>query len=91
MFLKLRILFTILAALCVAAVLPAAVWGGGLGFALCALGGVFFFLLMLLCKQSQEKAEAEKKSKADFLNPADEQPPTEQSTDKENGQRANKE
>ncbi len=91
MFLKLRILFTVLAALCVAAVLPAAVWGGGLGFALCALGGVFFFLLMLLCKQSQEKAEESKKSSPDFLTPASEEPSPEPSTDEESDRQSNDE
>ncbi len=73
MFLKLRILFTILAALCLVAIVPATMWGGGVWFALLGLGALFFFAMMLLCKQSQEKAEKKEEPKApDFLHPDEE-------------------
>lgn len=57
MFLKLRIIFTILSAICLAAILPVGsfldlYWAIGAA----AAAGVFFFL-MLICKQEQEKRE----------------------------------
>jgi cytochrome c-type biogenesis protein CcmH/NrfG len=58
----LRIIFTVLSALCVAAVIPVGVawgWPIGLGF---VLGALLFFGLMLLCKQKQ--VEQEEKSAA---------------------------
>ncbi|MBQ8291379.1 MAG: hypothetical protein IJX88_02560 [Clostridia bacterium] len=51
---KLQVLFTVLSALCVAAVMPVGVWLGfawAIGF---ILGAVLFFGLMLLCKQSAQ-------------------------------------
>ncbi len=73
MFVKLRILFTILSALCLVAILPAAVWGGWLWLGILGGCAFFFFALMLLCKQSQEKREAEKREREaptpDFLKP----------------------
>ncbi len=71
MFLKLRIVFTILAAICIAVIIPATVWGGIFWLWLCGGGALLFFALMLLCKQAQEKSE-ENKSEADFLHPDDE-------------------
>ena len=62
MFLKLRILFTLLSALCVAAIVPL---GALLGWGYAAwglLGAFLFFGLMLLCKQSQQ-FEEEKEEK----------------------------
>ncbi len=69
MFLKLRIIFTVLAALCLAVIIPAAVWGGFLWFGICGGAALLFFALMLLCKQSQEHAEREttQSNQADFL------------------------
>ena len=58
----LRIIFTAVSALCVAAVIPVGVawgWPIGLGF---VLGALLFFGLMLLCKQKQ--TEQEEKSAA---------------------------
>ena len=57
MFLKLRIIFTVLSAICLAAALPVGAfldlyWALGA----VAAAGVFFFL-MLICKQEQEKRE----------------------------------
>ncbi len=70
MFLKLRILFTVLSALCLAVIVPAFVWGGFPWLAIVGSCALLFFALMLLCKQSQEKREEEKKPEADFLNPS---------------------
>ena len=59
MFYKLRILFTVLSALCLIALLPMGTFFGLSAFiptALCA--GIFFFV-MLFCKQEQEKREPE--------------------------------
>ncbi len=61
MFLKLRILFTVLSALCLAVIIPAAMHFKLLGFALCGLGALFFFALMLVCKQEQERRETKEK------------------------------
>lgn len=79
MFLKLRIFFTILSALCVAAIVPL---GGLLGWGYAAwglLGAFLFFGLMLLCKQSQESQEEKEKK---------EEPPVTEID--ENGQEKNK-
>lgn len=57
MFLKLRILFTILATVCLALILPALTWFGWLGFGICGLCALLFFGIMLLCKQTQEAQE----------------------------------
>jgi len=57
MYLKLRIVFTILSAVCIAAVFPMGFlfdWPYAIAAALVAL---LFFGLMLLCKQSQENQE----------------------------------
>lgn len=53
----LRILFTVLSALCVAAFLPVGSLAGWSYAAICAAGAFCFFALMLLCKQSQTNAE----------------------------------
>lgn len=60
MFLKLRILFTILATVCLVCILPALTWFGWFGFAVCGLGALLFFGIMLLCKQNQESREEKK-------------------------------
>ncbi|MBQ7323831.1 MAG: hypothetical protein IJW96_04635 [Clostridia bacterium] len=57
MFYKLRILFTILSAICLAALLPIGTFWGLAGFIPTALLAAIFFVLMLLCKQEQEKRE----------------------------------
>ncbi len=57
MLLILRITFTILCAICVAAVVPAAVWGGWEWLTPFVAFGSLFFLLMLFCKKAQEKRE----------------------------------
>ena len=73
MYLKLRIIFTILSAICLAVILPAAVWLGPVWLGVCAGGAAVFFLAMLLCKQAQEKADPlHKEEEADFLTPKQE-------------------
>lgn len=63
----LRILFTIVSAVCIAAFVPVAtIFGWGYA-ALCAAGAVCFFALMLLCKQSEENKKPEHDSQGDFL------------------------
>ncbi len=72
MFLKLRIVFCILSALCLAALLPAIVWGGWLWLGIVGGGAFLFFILMLICKQYQEEREAPpKQEQGDFLKPLD--------------------
>ena len=60
MLLKLQIIFTILCALCLAAFVPIGSLLGWPAAILCGLGAALFFVLMLLCKQSISKSEAEK-------------------------------
>lgn len=70
MFLKLRILFTILSAICLVVIIPVAVWGGFVWFFIVGGGALLFFALVLLCKQAQEKKEgAKNKPTTDFLSP----------------------
>ncbi len=71
MLVKLRILFTILSALCLGAIIPLGVWLGWVGFVVCGAGALLFFSLMLVCKQSQELQEGKNDpSEPDFLIPA---------------------
>ena len=61
MLVTLRILFTVISAVFVASILPVGAllgwgWAGG-----CGLFAVLFFVLMLLCKQSQEFKEQDAK------------------------------
>ena len=57
MFLKLRVLFTILSALCLAFALTAGVLWGFLWTILLGLGALLFFMLMLFFKRAQEAQE----------------------------------
>ena len=68
MYLKLRIIFTILSAICLAVILPAAVWLGPVWLGVFGGGAGLFFLAMLLCKQAQEEADPlHKEEEADFI------------------------
>ena len=61
MLVTLRILFTVISAVFIAVILPVgALLGWGWAGA-CGLFAVLFFMLMLLCKQSQEFKEREEK------------------------------
>ena len=53
----LQIIFTILSALCLAALLPAGTFGGMPYFLVCAGGAGVFFLLVLLCKKLEYTAK----------------------------------
>lgn len=74
MYLKFRIIFTILSVLCVAALLPVGSFFG-LGWAgLCAVLALLFFGLMMLCKQNQaieerKQQREEKKNEQNAQNP----------------------
>ena len=68
MFLKLRLVFTVLSAICIAAVLPIGAFLDLTWALITAAGAFIFFLLMMLCKQEQEKREP--------LEPTLEQSPT---------------
>lgn len=65
MYLKLRILFTILAAICLAVVLPAGVMFGQIYFFIFGGGALAFFLAMLICKQKQEELDPTSKIESD--------------------------
>ena len=72
MYKKLRIIFTVLSAICIAAALPLGTFFDWIGFITAAIGGGLFFILMLLCKQSQEQEEAKQKNEAEEQTPPDE-------------------
>lgn len=57
MFLKLRIIFTILSAICAGFALLIGTWFNLTWAIITAIAGVAFFILMLICKQEQEKRE----------------------------------
>lgn len=66
---SLRILFTIIAAVFVAAVIPLGALYSWAWAGLCVIGGLLFFGLMLLCKQKQE--ENDKRARYDDLSDLD--------------------
>ena len=59
MFYKLRILFTVLSALCLIALLPMGTFFGLSAFIPTAQHAASFFFLMLFCNQEHEKREPE--------------------------------
>ena len=64
MYKNLRIIFTVISALCIAAILPVgAFWQFNAAITLAALAGIFYFA-MLICKQKQEELEAKDQSDA---------------------------
>ena len=69
MYLKLRIIFTILAAACLAVILPAGALFGKIWFFVFGGGAAMFFLAMLICKQKQEETNPLKKEEGevDFI------------------------
>ncbi|MBQ8295300.1 MAG: hypothetical protein IJX87_02565 [Clostridia bacterium] len=58
MFLRLRILFTILSAICLAVLFPVGTFFGWGWAGMCGLLAALFFGVMLLCKQSQLAQES---------------------------------
>lgn len=71
MYLKLRIIFTILSAICVAAVFPIGFIFDLVPAIVCAGVAALFFLIMLFFKKKQETQEnpPEKRNDADFFHP----------------------
>ncbi len=57
MYKHLRIIFTILSAICIAAVIPVGALLGWSAAIYCALGALLFFLVMMICKQKQISSE----------------------------------
>ena len=71
MFLKLRVLFTILSAICLAFAITAGFLWGAIWAIILALGALLFYLLMRIFKQCQENEEAKNNGKQpSFLDPA---------------------
>ena len=82
MFLKLRVLCTILSALCVAFALTAGAIWGTIWLLILGLGALMFFLLMRIFKQCQEREEAKNNEKQPtFFEPAQ---PNDEDAKKEN-------
>ncbi len=70
MFKNLRIIFTIICAVFLAAILPAGMFFDWLGITVCFLGALLSFGLMLVFKQEQERKEGENRpQEPSFLNP----------------------
>ena len=69
MLLKLRILFTILSALCIASALTAGALWGFTWTILLGLGALLFFMLMLYCKRAQEQKEEKEAEGKKFFTP----------------------
>ena len=84
MFLKLRVLFTILSALCLAFALTAwAIWGP-IWLAILGLGALLFFLLMRIFKQAQETQEQREAESNKFFTNGAASPSTPSSPDDTN-------
>ena len=78
MYLKLRVIFTVLSAICLAAAIPLGFAFDLVGVLSAGLGALLFFGLMLLCKQSQEKGEqADKPDEPSFFQPKSDDEPQE--------------
>ena len=73
MFLKLRIIFTVLSAICIATIPPIGAFLDLTWALLVAIFAFAFFLAMLICKQEQEKREASEKTSIQKDKPSDEQ------------------
>ena len=67
---QLRIIFTILCAICIALLVPlGAIFGWGIA-GICLVSAFLFFGLMLLCKQSQEMQEEKANADGDDNEPS---------------------
>ena len=69
MLVKLRIIFTVLSALCAAAVVPVGTFFGFIGAMICIVAALMFFVIMLGFKNKQEALENPPEEKVDFLHP----------------------
>ncbi len=67
----LRIVFTILCAVCLAAILPAGALGDLPWVIGILLAAAIFFTAMLFCKNKQEQKEYKDEPKPDFFSPSD--------------------
>ncbi len=74
MFVTLRIIFTILSALCVAAAVPLGIIFSWAYCGVCVVGAFLFFIFMRVCKEGQALQEAKanattptENKKADFI------------------------
>ncbi len=74
MYLKLRVFFTILSALCLAFALTAGALWGYIWAIILGLGALLFFMLMLVFKQAQEKQEQQEAENNKFFTHSPNQP-----------------
>ena len=82
MYLKLRVFFTILSALCLGfAVTAGAIWGYIWAIVL-GLAALLFFMVMLIFKQSQEKQEQKEAEDRKFFTHNPEETTNQDNTDK---------
>lgn len=80
MLLKLRILFTILSAVCIAAVFPVGAFFGFIWALVPVIAALAFYAVMLVCKNKQEEQENREKNgeqppSGDFFHPAQKDEP----------------
>ncbi len=73
MWLNFRIIFTIISAVCAAAVLPLGAWLSWLWAGIAILSAFLFYVLMLWCK-SHQPAEQEETQQTDDTNDTNETP-----------------
>lgn len=69
MLVKLRITFTILSAICAAAVVPVGSFFGLIGALICVVAAIMFFCIMLGFKSKQEAKENPPEQQPDFFHP----------------------
>lgn len=69
MLVKLRIIFTILSAVCAAAVVPVGTFFGLIGALICVVAAIMFFVIMLGFKSKQETKENPPQQQPDFFHP----------------------
>ena len=83
MAMKLRITFTILSALCVAAIIPVGAIVSWTAAIFCMLGAFLFFGLMMICKLSTGGATPteQKNTGGDFFNPANANQPSDENAE----------
>ena len=67
MYLKLRVFFTVLSALCLAFALTAGALWGYIWAIILGLGALLFFMLMLVFKQAQENQEQQEAENNKFF------------------------